>query len=121
MVDTCTIRRQQDAYAAGTLDPDTLELTEDPGDEIYSGKCFIAPSGIQARREDVGGNDAGQKTYLISIPFDAPELRPGDEVTVDASADPALAGKTFGLQDVTMATVLVWRQANMIGLETSRG
>ena len=70
MTDACTIRRQQDRYAAGTLDPDTLELTEDPGDEVYAGKCFIVPSGLQARQDEAGGNDSSQKTYVLSIPFD---------------------------------------------------
>lgn len=121
MTDTCSVTRQQDRYSAGSMNPETLEVTPDPVDTVYKGKCYIAPSGRQARTDDVAGNDASQRDYLISIPFDAPELRPGDLVTIDTSADLVLAGNKFEVRDLTVSTIYVWRQATMVGLETSRG
>lgn len=123
MVDTCKITRLQEQYSRGAMDSNTGKVTPATPEQIYSDLCFVAPYGLQqARRDDVGGNEASQKTYLNSIPWDAPEIRPGDEVTMLTSkTDPLLAGKTFKVEEISYSSVLVWRQFKMVGLETSRG
>jgi hypothetical protein len=120
MVDACGITRTPDRYVAGTVDPGTLAIT-DTSDQVYSGKCYIAPQGLQPQTSSVGGNDASVKRYIVAIPFSAPKLRPGDRVTVTESQDPELVGEAFEIQDVGMGSALIWRQATMLGLETSRG
>lgn len=122
MKDSGTVTRSVERFSPGTLDETTLEYTPDAPTVIYSGKCYIAPSGLQARGDQAGGFEASQKTYMLSIPYDAAELKPGDVFTADVSTmDPTLSGKTFQIRDVTMGTAVVWRQANMTLLETSVG
>lgn len=92
MTSTCTIR---DRSGGSVMDPDTLEYTATPGAVVYSGKCRIrpaaGPAGDSSTRE-IGGVEMYAFDYLVSVPFVVADVREGQRVTIDSSADPALVG-----------------------------
>lgn len=91
----CTvIRVPQDS---AMVDVVTLDLVPDPSavTTIYSGKCVVTPT-------SAGG-------FTVRLPYDAPEVKTRDLVTVSASTDPLLAGSVLEVTEVVRTSYLVWR------------
>ena len=93
---TCTVTR---AAAGRTFDPSTNTYTAAAAATVYSGPCMV-------RRTDRSGNDteAGEREVRlqdleVKLPADT-AVAEGDVVTVTASPDPALVGKTLRVTDV---------------------
>ena len=109
MQDACIIEQ------AGTenlrfLDPDTGQLIDtNPDTLVYEGQCFITPG--QFRTIDEGGRERVLKSYNVKIPWDAPTPSRGDVVIPTASVyDNELVGRRLTIDEVTVTSVLVWRQ-----------
>lgn len=93
MVDTCQIRR----VTAQTTDDLTGEVDKTYADpDPYTGKCRVQ----QTRLPSSADHEAGQDTIVlltleVQLPMAVTGLQLGDEITVTASQDPDLVGRTF--------------------------
>jgi hypothetical protein len=94
MTDACTIRRQ-----TGTTYNDEIGGTTPTWTAVYSGACRVkqpSSGSNSASRTTVGEAEVLLQQPELHLPMSAPLLRPGDEVTITASAtDPTLVGRVF--------------------------
>lgn len=122
MKDQCVIRRDQDHDAGATLNRETGELEgASPQPEVYRGPCMVFAPTLQARTTDASGIEGAVTTYPFGLPHTAPEIRPGDEVTVLRSEDKTLLNQTFVVRDVASTSFLVYRRVTTESLRSSRG
>lgn len=92
MTDTCTVTR---AGTTSTLDEGTGTLTNTPT-TVYTGVCRLKPTQVQDRMVEVGADEVGIASHVVSLPITETDPRPGDIVTVTASTyDAASVGRTF--------------------------
>ena len=119
MEDTCSIRRPK-AIPFHEIDPVTGDIL-DPVEAgpIYAGRCLVLRAGYRADDRDRAGAEAAKNSNTLSIPWDAPDLRPGDLVSIGTSQDPTLAGRRFVVRDVVRTSFLVWRQATIEQVEVA--
>lgn len=97
MVDTCTIRR----VTGTTDDPVTgygvdAYLSPDP----YTGKCRVQQGIAQADEEEVGEDFQLRLRLVVQLPVAVVGVAINDEVTITASRDPDLLGRTFLVRDL---------------------
>lgn len=101
MVDTCTIRRPTGSTVdefSGTST--TIYLDPDP----YDGKCRVQQAQAQAAAEDVGQDFVLMLRLELQVPMSVTGLAVRDEVTITASRDPDLVGRTFLIRDLAHKT-----------------
>lgn len=96
LVDTCSIR---DLGAEPTFDPDTFTETVEAGDVVYTGRCRLRPHRLAAVAE-IGGVAVTQAGYELTLPYTTVGLKVNQTVTLDASDDPMLVGRTYRVVDV---------------------
>lgn len=135
MADECLITRDPQGHADDLWDPTTMTYTEPTPDDIVvygaastgtdarplvgdfgaGGKCKFSP--VQSRGDLPrleGGRDAITRQYYATVPWDAPEVKPGDLFQVVASArDPHAIGKTFVIMNEQKKTMLVGRTVTL--------
>ena len=91
MTDTCTTRRQ-----TGTAYDDTTGATTPAWTDLYAGPCRMRQPNASASRTSAGEADVLLQTPQVHLPMDAVLLKPGDQITLTASAtDPASVGRLF--------------------------
>lgn len=96
MPDTCTIT----ASGGGSFDPATGEYTS-TASTIYAGACRIRQYGnAQDNVVLVGDLDAVLARYVVTLPASATGIEINHVLTVTASDDPALVGRTFNVAHV---------------------
>lgn len=97
MVDTCTIRR-----VTGTATDDFSGAVTKTylSPDSYAGKCRVQMRLAQSTEHDAGEDFVRLLRVEIQLPMSVSGLEVGDEVTVTASADPDLMGRTFLIRDL---------------------
>jgi Family of unknown function (DUF6093) len=96
MTDACSSRRQ-----AGTTHDDATGETVPTWTAVYSGPCRVKQSSAQASTSTAGEAEVLLQQPELHLPISAAMHRPGDEVTITASAtDPALVGRVFRIRAV---------------------
>ncbi len=101
MVDRCTIRRRT---GETTDDAGHVTLTYGPPDPVYTGRCRVQQPDTQAREETPGEAYVLMLRRELQLPIAVVGLAAGDEVTIDASVDPDLPGRTFVIRDLAGKT-----------------
>jgi hypothetical protein len=81
-----------------TFDPDTGAYNQ-PTTTIYTGDALVRASNWEGSDTEAGETEVRLRTARIKFPADTPVLR-DDRVTVDASADTRMVGRTFRVTDV---------------------
>jgi hypothetical protein len=97
MVDACTIRRvtgETTVPSSGVVIP--AYLVPNP----YSGKCRVQQSLAQADQHDAGEDYQLQLRLTVQLPMTVTGLEVGDQVTITASQDGDLVGRTFLIRDL---------------------
>lgn len=99
MTDACTSRRE-----AATGHDDNTGETIPTWTDLYSGPCRLvqpASGSNSASRTTVGESEVLLQQPELHLPVGAVVLRPGDQVTITASAtDPALVGRVLYIRAV---------------------
>lgn len=77
------------------------------------GRCLVHPA-LKGSRTTVaivvGDATLDETRYLVKIPWDAPEVRTGDEVTILSSKDdPLLAGRTMVVRGIGRSSTVISR------------
>ena len=113
MFDACTITRDPQGTDDDTLDQTTGALTP-PGSDVstvYAGKCVLYPySERSGRVNPEGGRAYTEKVYTARIPWNSAQPKPGDVLTVTASAnDAVLVGRPLRVMEVEISSVLTSR------------
>lgn len=102
MTDTCTIRRPgAPVFDASTGTYTTAKPT------VYSGKCRVRTRSLgflRDRRAEAGDEQVVLWPYMLAVPVAVTDLAVFDEVTIDASTDPALVGVVMRVRVVSLAT-----------------
>lgn len=135
MADECLITRDPQGVADDTWNPATMTYSVvDPddivvygatsrgdrnrslkGDTGVGGKCKLSP--VQSRSDlprEEGGRPEITRQYYATLPWDAPQVRPGDLFQVVASArDPHAIGITFVIMNEQVKTLLVGRTVTL--------
>lgn len=102
MIDTCTIRRPASPTFNATTGAYTTTKTT-----VYSGKCRVRTRSLGFLRERAA--EAGEEQtvlwpYMLAVPLTVTNLAVLDEVTIDASNDPALVGVVMRVRVVSLGT-----------------
>jgi hypothetical protein len=97
MTATCTIR-----HPGGTrvFDAATGLTTTTPLIPFYSGVCRVQALAVGDNRADVAGQQVSSAGYLITVPWSVDEAEVDDLVTVTASGDGSLTGRTLTVTTV---------------------
>lgn len=105
MTSTCTV------FAAGTevTDPVTGEVTR-TAVTIWAGPCRVRPSARQGVDVSVGGAELRAFDFLVSIPFSVTDVITKHRLTITASPDESLIGRTLEVQDVAAGDHLTARR-----------
>jgi hypothetical protein len=91
MTDACTSRRQ-----TGTAYDDNTGATTPTWDDLYAGPCRMKEPNARAGSSTVGEAEVLLQQPEIHLPMSADLHRPGDRITITASAsDPASVGRVF--------------------------
>jgi hypothetical protein len=112
MVDACVIRRvtgwTTDDFS-GTRVP--TYLSPDP----YTGKCRVQQALVQSTREDAGQDDVLLLRLELQLPVVGSEgLAVGDLVTIIASRDADLVGRSLVIRDLAHKTDASSRRLQLI-------
>lgn len=106
MTDACTITR---SGGAPVFDSTTGTYTDPAATTVYSGKCRVKPANLTSRTVQAGEQQVALWPYSVSMPLSAlPEL--DDVVTVTASVDASLVGRTLRVRSVARGTFLTARR-----------
>ena len=81
MVDECVIRRP----GATVTDPETGDVTSEPGAEVYAGKCEVQTRDTMAASPEAGEHTFTVVARVVKIPANAADVRDGDVVKLTAS------------------------------------
>jgi hypothetical protein len=121
----CTIARFTSKASEVTLDRETGKITANTAPTtVYEGPFFAVPVSSAAQSQYVDGQvgmDASALSYQVSIRYDADEVRDGDVISFDESADPLLTGATMKISRVEKSEALVWRRFTASDVDTARG
>ncbi|OLT24414.1 hypothetical protein BJF79_13815 [Actinomadura sp. CNU-125] len=94
MTATCRITRTD---GDGTVGADGT-WTPPAATTVYTGPCMvIAPSFERNPRVSAEQTQMTRRDYMVSVPWDVPEIHIGDVITVTSAVDPRLAGRTFAV------------------------
>ena len=103
MLDTCTVARRGTASTNSSTGAVTVSSTT-----LYSGKCRVQSAGLAAQTVEAAGRTATIERPTVHVPVGAFAARPGDVITITASAtDATLVGRSYRVtatQLKTMAT-----------------
>lgn len=106
--DRCTIERHGEPVfnpATGTYQPKTKTVATNL-------PCYITPfTGARTLDEAFGGEIVVTRNYNLKLPWDAPEIRREDYVTITSSQDPGLVGRVFRVDQVDAETYQMSRRA----------
>lgn len=104
--DTCTITRPGAAtFTAATRAYSRAAVA------VYTGACRCRPAGGLGQQEDDEGDlPESVARYIVTVPWDAPDIRRNDTVTLTASDDSPLIGRPLAVAHVGRGTWLVSRQ-----------
>lgn len=102
-----------------TLDKNTGAYTEGAVVTVYEGPCRVRPAG---QRGDLvvqaGGEPVTLRTYDCTVPWDASGIKVDHLVTVSASADTSLVGRSLRVRDVQYGS---WQLGRRLTLEDDLG
>lgn len=108
MTDTCTITRA--GAGERTFNATTNSYTDPADTTVYTGACRVKPSALSGNTTaQAGEREVSLWPYSVSIPF-AETAELDDVVTVTASADPSLVGRTLRVRSVARGTYLTARR-----------
>lgn len=92
LLDTCNVDRPGEPV----FDPNTGLHSVGETSVIVAGDCNLTPfTGVGFLAEQFGGESVDTTKYRLSLPWDAPEVRKGDIVTMVTSEDPELADRRY--------------------------
>lgn len=111
MVDVCTIRRGGDSV----FDEETGRHSTSGGTVVYQGPCEVVTEGRGALDTDVASLAAVIASPALHIPWDAPAVHVGDQVTV-VSTDPQI-GKPMTVASVRLRSTQVKRRIVLEALQ----
>jgi hypothetical protein len=103
MVDACTIRRRTDDNGAAATDPATGQVTE-AWTTVYTGKCRLQQSLAQSAQHEPGEDHQLLVRFELQVPMTVTGVRVGDEITITASRDADLVGRTLLVKDLMHKT-----------------
>lgn len=111
--DTGTVSRDPDQLDDATYDPATMRAGQ-PADSstVWSGRCIVFAAGTP-EQQIAPQTPIAVPTYRALLPYDAPEIRRGDVLTVDTSSDPLLIGKALWVHSVETGSIVVARALNV--------
>lgn len=95
MTSTCTVFVSGEAVT----DPVTGEVTRTPT-TVWFGPCRVRPAEVVGSDAAVGGAELRAFDFLVSIPFAVASVLKSHRLTITASPDAALVGRTLEVQDV---------------------
>lgn len=108
MTSACVVTRGGNEPAT---DPETGEVTNVPGDAVYSGPCRVRPMTSRGGgTTEAGGAELFTYDYVISVPFSEVDVAEGDRVTIAASPDMALVGVEVEVQKVDRGDFITARR-----------
>lgn len=90
MRDTCRITR---GSAAGTTDPDTLEIVDTADTVLYEGVCRVRHASTGRGVAVVPGDQVTLRQYEATLPRTVVDVTEGDVLVVTASDDGGLVGR----------------------------
>lgn len=95
MTSACTV------FTAGeeVTDPVTGEVTRE-NTTVWFGPCRVRPAEVIGSDVSFGGAELRTFDYLVSVPFAVTEILKSHRLTITASLDDALVGRTLEVQDV---------------------
>lgn len=100
MTDACTSRRE-----SGVTYDDNTGATTPSYTALYAGPCRLHQPNARASRTSAGEASVLLQQPEVHLPVSASMLRPGDEITLTASAtDPAAVGRVFIVREVPAGT-----------------
>jgi hypothetical protein len=111
MPDTCTITR---AAATGALDTVTGEWDPDAASTVYTGVGRVRPPTANMAEVVFGDRQVTRQRYVGTFPYDAAQILIDDIVTVTASSDDQISGRSFRVATVSSGSFLIDRR---VGLE----
>ncbi|MCT9624289.1 hypothetical protein HWD94_04015 [Pseudarthrobacter equi] len=98
MVDECLIARP----GAAVTDPDTGNVTNEPGRTIYEGKCEVKSKETVAANPEAGEHSFTVVARVIKIPANAADVADGDVVTLTVTRHNAFTvGKQYKVDGFT--------------------
>jgi Family of unknown function (DUF6093) len=109
--DTCRVTRQG---GEPTLNTTTGDLTSPPYDTIYTGACRLRPRGSQELNVLIGDLHETLGSYVVTLPHDAPDVEVDDYLTVTASSDADMVGRSFAVIHVGWSA---WQIDRRIGVQ----
>lgn len=118
MIDVCTISRRTGTSYDPVTNDDVATATT-----IYQGRCRIQdvqPFG-GARVQQFGGRPVTTSGYFAVLPADAAQVRIEDTVTITASADPQLVGRSMRVTEVLVDTFHAHRRLLLEDMSTPTG
>lgn len=99
LTDTCTIT----SAPSVAFDSNAGYDVETAGDEVYSGVCQVRPLGADQVLL-VGEGTASINSKIVRLPWDVTDVRLHHIVTVDASSDPYMVGRTLRVTGIQGGT-----------------
>jgi hypothetical protein len=99
MRDSCTIRRA----SGGTTNPVT-GLPTQPYTTLYTGRCRVQQVTASASPADVGEDHVLLLGLVVQLPMSVTGLEVGDQITIDASADPDLVARVLLIESLAHKT-----------------
>jgi len=109
--DRCTITRPS---GEPTLDVGTGYLTPAAPTTVYTGACRVRPRGSQELDIEVGDLHETLGPYVATLPHDMGDVRVDDYLTVTASLDAQLVGRSFQISHVGWSS---WQIDRRLGLD----
>jgi hypothetical protein len=107
MVDSCTITRRG---GDPVFDDTTGTYTPATPTTVYTGVCKVRPSNLSGNTTaQAGEREVSLWPFSVSIPV-AEDADLDDVVTVTASLDPSLVGRTLRVRSVARGTYLTARR-----------
>lgn len=94
------------------FDRDTMTYTDPLPEIVYQGRCRLGEfQGFSGERQ-VTHAEADMHTvrYELELPWDAPEVLPGDTFTALESEDPLLIGRVFRVRQATYTSAQAERR-----------
>lgn len=113
--DTLTVVRPA-APNDGTLNESTGEWTPTATTTIWTGKGRVRPPTTEEMAVLFGETELAKQRYVATLPYDVPEIKVDDVLTVTEGSDPRIAGLAFRVTLVSSGSWLIDRR---LALETA--
>lgn len=95
LTDSCTIT----TATTVEFDPDLGYDVDTPGDTVYSGVCWVRPTGGE-RVVEAGEGPVALRLFDVTLPWSTTGIEVDQLVTVTACVDPHLIGRVLRVVDV---------------------